>query len=59
MLELIENFLKWTAIRPETFGRLTLNDPWLVWRLKDGHQLPEEEKYRVIQFIRNYEDAKS
>lgn len=60
MLEIVQEFLCFTGIRPETFGRLTLNDPHLLWRLKQpGFELFDEARDRILTFIHNYEDTKS
>jgi hypothetical protein len=57
--EMIASFLRYTGIRPETFGRLTLNDPNLLPKLKAGHELNQDAAERVIQFMNRYEDGKS
>lgn len=60
MLELIIRFLGWTGIHPETFGRLTVNNPDLVYRLEDpDFALHQEAQERILDFMHNYEDAKS
>lgn len=60
MLQLIKEFLAYTGIHPETFGRLAVGDPHLLWRLSQpGFELFEEHRDRILDFIHNYEDAKS
>jgi hypothetical protein len=58
MLELIISFLKYTGIRPETFGRLVLNDHNLVAKLQEGMQLTNEAEEAILSFMNRYEDAK-
>lgn len=59
MLEIIERFLKHTGIKRDTFGRLTVNDPWLIEKMRNGYQLSDEAETIILTFITNYEDAKS
>lgn len=59
MLEMIQRFLKYTAIRPDTFGRLTVNDPNLIEKLKRGLILTDEAERAILSFMHHYEDAKS
>jgi hypothetical protein len=58
MLEIIERFLSYTAIRPDTFGRLTVNDPNLLHKLRRGERLTDEAEACIMTFMQNYEDAK-
>lgn len=54
------NFLRFTGIHPETFGRLAVNDPNLVYRLENpDFALYQESQERILDFMHNYEDAKS
>jgi hypothetical protein len=57
---MIVNFLRYTGIHPETFGRLAAGDPDLFYRMRDGnYELHQETQERILDFIHNYEDAKS
>lgn len=57
---MIVSFLRYTGIHPETFGRLTINNPHLVYQLRDEDcELDREAQERIIDFMHNYEDAKS
>jgi hypothetical protein len=58
MLEMIVSFLRYTGIRPDTFGRLTVNDPNLVSKLKEGRELSTEAQEQILWFMHKYEDAK-
>lgn len=60
MLEAIETFLRYTAIPADTFGRLTVGDPHLVWKMrKPGYEIDQDVGDRVLEFLRRYEDVKS
>jgi hypothetical protein len=56
---MIIGFLRHTAIREETFGRLTLNDPNLVDKLRRGLVMDDQSQVRVMAFMQRYEDSKS
>lgn len=56
---MIVSFLRYTGIRPETFGRLTVNDPHLVAKLKTGRALGQEAQEKILVFMHRYEDGKS
>lgn len=58
MLELIQRFIDYTGIHPETFGRLTVNDARLVDKLRDGQTLTDEAQGHILTFMHNYEDTK-
>lgn len=58
MLEMIVSFLRYTGIPPDTFGRLTVNDPNLVPKLKEGRELSRAAQDQILSFMHNYEDAK-
>lgn len=58
MLEMIEDFLKYTGIHADTFGRLVCNNAELVWALRDGCELDAELKDHIIKFIQNYKEIK-
>jgi hypothetical protein len=58
MFELIQRFLKFTGIHEETFGRLTLNDPNLMYKLERGEALSDEAELRVLKFMQTYEDER-
>jgi hypothetical protein len=58
VFELVINFLKYTGLKPETFGRLTVNDADLVWKLEQGMQFEDEVNETILRFIQRYEDAK-
>lgn len=59
MLEVIEEFLRDTGIKPETFGRLVLNDGDIFWKMKDGDQsLCDEDRERVLSFMHSYKEIK-
>lgn len=51
-------FLEYTGIKGDTFGRLTVNDPYLMEKLRSGQTLTEEAEMRIVNFMQNYEDAK-
>jgi hypothetical protein len=59
MFELIQRFLKYTGIHPETFGRLTVNDPNLMYKLERGDELDDEAERMVLTFMQNYEDDRA
>lgn len=57
---MIAEFLRFTGIHPETFGRLTVNDPDVYYKLRKGNfRLHDWARDRIISFIQNYEDLKS
>lgn len=58
MFEMVTSFLKYTGIKEDTFGRLVLNDAWLVEKLRRGLELTDEAQAAVIEFMNRYEDAK-
>jgi hypothetical protein len=51
-------FLGYTGIKPDTFGRLTINDPHLIPKLRAGRELESETELRILTFMQNYEDFK-
>jgi len=60
MLEYIMEFLRFTGIHPETFGRLSVNDPDLIYKLQNPEfKLFDDARQRILNFIHDYEDAKS
>jgi hypothetical protein len=59
VFELIQRFLKYTGIHPETFGRLTVNDPNLLYKLERGDELDDEAERMVLTFMQNYEDDRA
>jgi adenylate kinase family enzyme len=58
VLEMIMSFLRFTGIKPDTFGRLTVNDPWLVEKLKEGRVLSDDAEHTILTFMHRYEDTK-
>jgi hypothetical protein len=58
VFELVISFLKYTGLKPETFGRLTVNDADLVWKLEQGMQFEDEVNETILRFMQRYEDAK-
>jgi hypothetical protein len=59
MYEHIQRFLKYSGIHPETFGRLTVNDPNLLYKLERGDELDDEAERMVLTFMHNYEDDRA
>lgn len=58
MLKVIEEFLKRTGIKPETFGLLTINDQDMVFRLRRSEYLSDDEWGHVLMFIQKYDEIK-
>lgn len=58
VLEQIERFLCYTAIKEDTFGRLVMNDPHLIAKLREGATLKDDAAMRIMGFMQRYEDAK-
>jgi hypothetical protein len=58
VLELIERFLAYTGIHPDTFGRLTVNNPELVYRLRMGETIDKDAEEMILTFMQRYEDMK-
>lgn len=58
MFEAVLQFLRYTGIKPETFGRLVANDADLVWKLEQGWVPTDELKDDIIAFMQRYEDGK-
>lgn len=54
-LNQVEDFLKSKNISPTTLGRKSINDPKLVFMLREGRECREETQERVLNFMRNYE----
>lgn len=59
LLREIEEFLSFTAIKPETFGRLTVNDPNLCFKLSRHGEIKDEAVNRIRLFMQNYEEARA
>ena len=50
-LRLIENYLRRTGMAPSAFGLAVLNDPALVFDLKNGRELRRATRERITAWI--------
>jgi hypothetical protein len=58
LLEKIEGFLTQHSMKPSAFGRGAMNDPALVFQLREGKRsLSLKNAERVGAFMREYEDG--
>lgn len=53
-LQTIEDFLTKTGMAPTAFGILAINNPALVFDLRNGRECREETQNKVLNFIENY-----
>jgi hypothetical protein len=47
----VERFLRRTGMPPTKFGRLAVNDPRLVFDLRNGRELGDSIVARILAFI--------
>lgn len=52
--KIIEDFLSSSGISPSTFGKLTKKDPRFVFRVRNGMEVKECGKNKILEFIKNY-----
>jgi len=54
----IENYLKRNRIAATRFGRDTVNDPNLVFQLREGRQITEKTAARIHEWLDRARDRK-
>jgi hypothetical protein len=57
ILDDIETFLKAKGMSPTTFGYKALNDPNLVFRMREGRELLPRTERKVREFMLTYSEA--